>query len=705
MLFRILISLPFFIVLANVMVSPLPAEETQAESIEEFFEIEEEVKTDEWKDEVDRKLKEAPLEPEQYVVSGSKYAQSLREAPATMTVLDEEDIRAYGITTVDELLRVVPGWGKKTITPARIMVGIRGLYTTDANSVLVLVDGREINSNLFGGVLWSLFPVTFEDIKRIEIIRGPGSVLYGANAFSGVINIITKTPREEKLVFIKPEVGFYESDYGHTSGKLILSRTYQKFSSRGSASFQQTRSWMYPERVRYQLSRFSLNANYEFSGQTILSVEGGFIPGETTAYSWIGNIEMPDVRTLYANVIFRTGPIRLQSNYRLFEGDFLFNPPDPLFPAYLAGLRDQLFPIFTAWFHNFESKAEYSRFLGRRNRITIGWNFIFNKYESEALVQSPQREYRFGLFVQNEFRPREDFIAYIGARYDYNDATEEQTIFNSEISGDLSPRISVVYLISPTHTLRASAGRAFRKPSFFEFGLQLKSFDILPPPLNEFGYSPDNINEHINSYEISYLGQLHRRIHFGSSVFFNQYRDTLRFGYIETYRYNNIDTYADSYGGELVLDFLLPRNLQAFFNYALLLVKSKDDFATIEEDRFPEHKINAGIRWLPPRGPTLSLLLHWIGRYEDQFIDLENSTFLSIEERKEEMGNYFLVNMKASYRWWNDRIEAGIKVFNLLNQREHQYPGSPFIGGGGNEDNFGGEKMVITTIAFIRASL
>ena len=702
MLFRRLISIGSFLLLFNFIVSPLLTEEIQAESTEDLFEIEEEVKTKEWKDEIDRKLKEAPLEPEQYVVSGSKYAQSLREAPATMTVLDEEDIQAYGITTIDELLRVVPGWGKKTITPARIMVGIRGLYTTDANSVLVLVDGREVNSNLFGGVLWSLFPVTFEDIKRIEIIRGPGSVLYGANAFSGVINIVTKTPREEKLVFIKPEVGFYETDYGHASGKLILSRTYQKFSARGSASFQQTRSWAYPERARYQLARFSLRADYEFSGQTSLSIDGGFIPGETIAYSWIGNIEMPDIRTLYANVIFRNGPLRLQSNYRLFEGDFLFNPPSTLIPA---ALRDQLFPLFTAQFHNFESKAEYFRFLGRWNRLTIGANYIFNLYESEALVQSPQWEHRFGVFVQDEFRPREDLIAYIGARYDYNDATEEQTIFGTGVKGDLSPRISVVYLMNPIHTLRVSAGRAFRKPSFFEFGLQLKSFDILPPPLNEFGYSPETINEHINSYEISYLGQPIRRMQFCISAFFNQYRDTLRFGYIETYRYNNIDTYADSYGGELSIDFLLPQYLQGFFNYALLFIAAKDDFASIEENRFPEHKANSGIRWLPPSGPTLSLIFHWIGRYEDQFIDLENSTFPAIVERRNELGKYLLVNGKASYRWWNNRMEAGIKVFNLLNQKEYQYPGSPFTDSDGNEDNFGGEKMVITTIAFIRAAL
>ena len=69
------------------------------------------------------------------------------------------------------------------------------------------------------------------------------------------------------------------------------------------------------------------------------------------------------------------------------------------------------------------------------------------------------------------------------------------------------------------------------------------------------------------------------------------------------------------------------------------------------------------------------------------------------------MGNYIIVNTKASYRWWDGKIEAGIKVFNLLNQQEYQYPGSPFIDSDGNEDNFGGEKMIITTIAFIKASL
>ena len=691
--FKVIPFIPFCIFLPTYFLSA--QEETGAS--EDLFQVEEEVKTDVWKEELDKKIKESPIEPEEYVVSGSKYAQSLREAPATMTVLDQDDIRSYGITTIEELLRIVPGLGVKAATPSRTIMGIRGMYSIESNTVLVLVNGREENSNLFGGVLWDLFPIPIDDVKRIEVIRGPGSVLYGANAYSGVINIITRHPREERRLFFKPEFGVYQADPGVISGTAGASSTWRHFAASASANYRQVQRWMFPDEMKSQIYRIHSMASYELNGRSFFDLEGGYIGGESSSFTWIGEVDMSRVHICYFNALFSSGPFRVQGNFRETNGNIQINTP--LLPEFILS---QYFPRFPALMHNFEGKVEYTAFLGRRNRITGGSTYLFNRFHSDILINSPQWEHRFGFFAQDEFRPVEQLIVYLGARYDYNDTTEEQTIFGSKINGDLSPRVSIVYLYNPQHSFRASAGRAFRKPSFFESGLNLEAFQSLGI---EFIYSPWVTNEHINSYEIAYHGQPHRRLELSATAFFNQYRDTLRFSDDVDFLYHNLDNYADSFGGEMQLGVILPRHVRGFANYAVLEVKENASAEGKEDPMFPTHTVNVGVRWLPPKGPTFSLLLHWMSKYQSLGINPETSRFPIIENINLGLGNSLLIHGKASYRILNNQVEAGVKVFNLLNNRNRQYAGISYADSGDDLQNFGGEQLVIMTALFIEVSL
>lgn len=666
-------------------------------SNEDLFQVEEEIRTDVWKEEFDKKIKDSPLEPEEYVVSGSKYAQSLREAPATMTVLDQDDIRAYGITTIEELLRIVPGLGVKAATPSRTIMGIRGMYSIESNTILVLVNGREENSNLFGGVLWDLFPIPIEDVKRIEVIRGPGSVLYGANAYSGVINIITRHPREGRRIFLHPEFGSYQENPGIISATAGASSAWRHFAASASANYRRVQRWMFPDEMKSQIYRIHSMADYELNGRSFFDLEGGYIGGESSSFTWIGEVDMSSVHISYFNALFAAGPFRVQGNFRETDGDIQINTP--LLPEFML---TQYFPRFPALMHNFEGKVEYTAFLGRLSRITGGGTYLFNRFHSDILIHSPQWEHRFGLFLQNEFRPVEQLIVYLGARYDYNDTTEEQTIFKSEIKGDLSPRISIVYLYSPQHSFRASAGRAFRKPSFFESGLNLEAFQSLGI---DFIYSPWVTNEHINSYEVGYRGQPHRRLELSATAFYNQYRDTLRFSDDMDFLYHNLDTYADSLGGEIHLSAILPRHVRGFANYAILEVKEKTSAKGKEDPMFPTHMANVGVRWLPPKGPALSFLLHWVSEYQSLGINPETSRFPVIENITLKLGNSLLIHGKASYRIWDNQVEAGVKVFNLLNNRDRQYAGSSYTDSEDDLKNFGGEQLVIMTIFFIEIAL
>ena len=133
------------------------------------------------------------------VTTQSKEPTEVWNTPAAIYVLTADDIRRAGVTNVPDALRLVPGVNVFRVNGSRNWaVGIRGLADQFSRYVLVLIDGRSVYTPLFGGVLWTINSVMLEDIDRIEVIRGPGGIIWGADAVNGVINIITKHSQDTK---------------------------------------------------------------------------------------------------------------------------------------------------------------------------------------------------------------------------------------------------------------------------------------------------------------------------------------------------------------------------------------------------------------------------------------------------------------------------------------------------------------------------
>ena len=133
------------------------------------------------------------------VTTQSKEPTEVWNTPAAIYVLSSEDIRRSGVTSVPDALRLVPGVSVARVNGSRNWaVGIRGFGDQFSKYVLVLIDGRSIYTPLFGGVLWTVDNVMLEDIDRIEVVRGPGGTIWGADAVNGVINIITKSAQKTK---------------------------------------------------------------------------------------------------------------------------------------------------------------------------------------------------------------------------------------------------------------------------------------------------------------------------------------------------------------------------------------------------------------------------------------------------------------------------------------------------------------------------
>jgi iron complex outermembrane receptor protein len=133
------------------------------------------------------------------VTSVSKKEQRVADTAAAIFVISQEDIRRSGVTTIAEALRLAPGVTVSRIDGNSWTIGIRGFGNGLSRSMLVLIDGPSVYTPLFAGVYWDVQDTLLEDIDRIEVIRGPGGTIWGANAVNGVINIITKNATEIEI--------------------------------------------------------------------------------------------------------------------------------------------------------------------------------------------------------------------------------------------------------------------------------------------------------------------------------------------------------------------------------------------------------------------------------------------------------------------------------------------------------------------------
>ena len=167
------------------------------------------------------------------VHSVSKKAETVANAPAAIYVVTSEDIIRSGVTTIPDALRMVPGIQVARTDSNSWAISIRGFNSGLANKLLVLVDGRTIYNPVFGGVLWEAHILMLEDVERIEVVRGPGGTLWGANAVNGVINIISKHTRDTQgnltsAVYGNEEKGTLSTRQGGSFGDDGAYRIYAK---------------------------------------------------------------------------------------------------------------------------------------------------------------------------------------------------------------------------------------------------------------------------------------------------------------------------------------------------------------------------------------------------------------------------------------------------------------------------------------------
>src|SRR6266550_3153608 len=233
------------------------------------------------------------------VTTASKEPEQIWRTPAAIYVITQNDIRRSGATSIAEVLRLAPGLEVARTDSDHWAVGVRGFGGQFSKSLLVLVDGRSVYSPLFAGVYWQVQDTLLEDIERIEVIRGPGGTIWGANAVNAVINIITRSAKDTNGALVSTgggnlDQGFVNFRYGGGNGHNLNYRIYGKAFTRGPEFHSDGRQF-----DDWRMGQTGFRADLDSNDRDTFTLQGDIYKGEAgqrlqiTSYSppYMTNVE------------------------------------------------------------------------------------------------------------------------------------------------------------------------------------------------------------------------------------------------------------------------------------------------------------------------------------------------------------------------------------------------------------------------------
>lgn len=614
------------------------------------------------------------IKEEESVSIAARHEQPISQAPSNVYVITEEDLKnARDLPTV---LRRIPGLEVMQTTGADFNVSVRGDNQLRQNKLLVMVDGRSIYLDAQGEVLWKMIPVTFPEIKRIEVLKGPASVLYGFNAFDGIINIITKSPEEMKGVTLQ----FGGGEYGQISSSAIAAGTYKNFGYRVSLGRDQNNKWSDRDSLAFRSNKFNVHTEYAFSDLSKFTVQGGLIDSNNYDGPIVESVTVAQKPAVgYANALYE------RPNFFIRAWWQHLNQPFSLFSNPLLRFQSPIPQDNRMEGNTYNIEAQHAVELGS-HRITYGLNYRHNTYANNRFSERGLED-RFGLYVQEEWKITSTFTAVAGVRYD----------MDTFINPTISPRGALLYTPIENHTFRLAGSVGYRPPTITEnFDRSLLRFNLPGfPPLT--GLLQGNVNlapEQIISYELGYQGwYLKHRLRLRADLFFNHISDlvstrTISFS-TATYANGGQATVgggeADIYGGEAGVEFLATSWLTGFANYSYQEVGQTYRGGIARG--MPRHKANAGLRADFENGLNGEAVLDYYGAatYSLNGGFLPGSIFLAGPAPNPNVPSYILLNLRGAYRFWREKqtnreAEVAVTAFNALNDRHKEHPLGETIG-------------------------
>jgi outer membrane receptor protein involved in Fe transport len=657
-----------------------------------------------------------PKYEETIVVSASKTEEKLVNAPATITVIGAPLIERANSQNFADLLRAVPGLNITQVSARDINVTSRAATGTLATGQLALLDGRSLYQDFFGFVMWDFLPVNLNEIKQVEVIRGPASAVWGANAVYGVVNVITKSPREMQGTSAVLGVGAFERANGEDAGSLwYISGTHAqavndrwafKLSAGGYSQDPLSRptgiipgspgaGTAYPAYTNTGTTqpKFDARVDYDADGGGKLSLSGGASGTEGIMHSGIGPFDIKSGSYMtYARAAYDKRGFRAAVFTQRLDGDaanlLTRKPPD--FTPITFAFKTNTFDVELSNVQTFAS----------RHVVNYGGNLRYNTFDLSLAPQSDNRT-EFGIYAQDEIFLSKYFRWTVGARVDRFDYINDVV---------LSPRTTFMIKPQENQTIRLSYNRAYRSPSvvnnFLDVTLAepinlglinpLLSGRIYPLPVRSIG-NPDLNETSLDAYEVGYTGIVQGRTVLSAAFYVNKTKDDILFtedrngrwtaanpppnwafgllppqvitlitqgqGLPGLFTYKNFGKTTQK-GLELGVDTTMNRFASFFVNYSYQAKPEPEGFDISELNLPPKNRFNAGTaitydRFLGNLSVGYTDSAFWQDVLDDRYHGTTDS--------------YTIVNAGFGVKWAGDKVTTSVKASNLGNRNVQQH--------------------------------
>jgi iron complex outermembrane receptor protein len=445
------------------------------------------------------------------ITSASRKEQPIDEVPAAVFVLTQDDIRRSGMRSIPELLRLVPGVQVGRINSSNWAVSIRGFNDVFSNKLLVLVDGRSIYQGVFSGVFWDAEDLVLDDVERIEVIRGPGAAVWGANAVNGVINIVTKSALDTKGTLVRVGAGNFDraqvtARYGGSFAAGAY-RVYSQWTARGDTQL----TGVSPDD---NWTIFSSGARVDWTrGADEWTVDGSVRSGRANTIWTLPLTAVPDFTPrVSAASSFTLGHVLGRWTHRTGAGSSVQVQTS----AAILDRQDFIPLNETA----LDAQGQYHTKLGARHDVVAGGGARFVKSRTGsnfAVSFDPSNPHTLvsNLFVQDEVTLPSRLSLTLGTKLEHE----------PRAGWALQPTARLMWSPAPRHHLWVGASRALRTPSPTDTGVRINAIVLpgdLPLVVGVVG-NPDYKAEVFNDVEGGYRVQIGSVASFDVTTFRGHY--------------------------------------------------------------------------------------------------------------------------------------------------------------------------------------
>jgi iron complex outermembrane receptor protein len=592
------------------------------------------------------------------VTSVNRQVSTVGKTPAAVFVITQEMIKHSAVNNVPDLLRLVPGIEVARIDANKWAITARGFNGLYAKHLLVQVDGRAVYTQFFSGVVWDLQDIVLQDIERIEVVRGPGGTVWGANAVNGVINIITKKAEDTQGLLAyggtgTEERGFSTLRYGGQFGDDVHWRIYGK-------QFERDGGYFFGEDFDdWRQARCGFRTDWTPTPDDMVTAQGDLFNGDSGEAKTLAQSTFPFQATnVYDNHNRGENAILRWSHVIDDDSDWRIQ-------AYYDRWARRS-PFVDLEQRTTDVDFQYRFPIGIRHNVICGTSYRqIDDYfiGSFALTLDPvaRNTNLFGAFIQDEITLSEDlWYLVLGTKWEHND-----------FSGpEYQPSVRLLHTPDERQTVWAAVSRAVRTPNRIDDDLTFNQLVAPPPPFPTFVQIAGNRAmeaEDLIAYELGYRAQPTEDFSWDLATFYNNYTNLSAtrasgFPFVDftipavfvPQTLDNLSS-ADTYGAELASTLMMNPDWRLSGAYTLLYMDVHAGPTDITQGSSPHNQANLRSSWR--LNPEWDLDL--IGRYVDNLPALGVSSYVAADVR-------------IGWHPWND-FEWAVVGRNLLEDRHAEF--------------------------------